>query len=298
MTKPPILPNSLSASSFKLAAVTPIASNREFAFTPQDFERVKKLIYDYAGIALNDSKHDMVYGRLAKRLRAQRLTTFQEYLTLLERGNEAEWEAFINSLTTNLTSFFRESHHFPVLLDHLRANKAQGTLNIWCSAASTGEEPWSLAITAMEAFDSLKPPVKIISTDLDTSVLRTAEMGIYGADKVDKLTPTQLSRFFIKRADGQFEVKPELRALMTFRRQNLIDPNWSVRGPFDAIFCRNVMIYFDRPTQLKILERFAPLLRPNGLLFVGHSENLYHAAHLFKLRGKTVYERATSASST
>ncbi|SFZ79517.1 CheR family methyltransferase [Chitinimonas taiwanensis] len=264
-------------------------ANREFKFTQQDFERVKKLIYDYAGIALNDSKHDMVYGRLAKRLRAHNFNTFQEYLVLLERGNEAEWEAFINSLTTNLTSFFREAHHFPVLLEHLRANKPAGTLNIWCSAASTGEEPWSLAITAAEAFDSLRPPVKIISTDLDTSVLKTAQAGVYSADKVDKLSPQQLSKFFNKRADGQFEVKAELREMMSFRRQNLIDPMWSVRGPFDAIFCRNVMIYFDRPTQLKILERFAPLLKPNGLLFVGHSENLYHAAHLFKLQGKTVY---------
>ncbi|HEY9103025.1 CheR family methyltransferase [Chitinimonas sp.] len=267
----------------------PLAS-REFKFTQQDFDRVKKLIYDYAGIALNDSKHDMVYGRLAKRLRAHNMSSFQDYLVLLEKGNEAEWEAFINSLTTNLTSFFREAHHFPVLLEHLRANRSLGTLNIWCSAASTGEEPWSLAITAAEAFDSLRPPVKIIATDLDTSVLKIAQAGVYSADKVDKLTPQQLSRFFSRRADGQYEIKPELREMMTFRRQNLIDPVWSVRGPFDAMFCRNVMIYFDRATQLKILERFAPLLRSNGLLFVGHSENLYHAAHLFKLRGKTVYE--------
>ncbi|PHV12143.1 CheR family methyltransferase [Chitinimonas sp. BJB300] len=270
-------------------AGTSSTASREFKFTQQDFERVKKLIYDYAGIALNDSKHDMVYGRLAKRLRAHNFNTFQEYLVLLERGNEAEWEAFINSLTTNLTSFFREAHHFPVLLAHLRANKSVGTLNIWCSASSTGEEPWSLAITAAEAFDSLSPPVKIISTDLDTSVLKTAQAGIYSADKVDKLSPQQLSKFFNKRSDGQFEIKSELREIMSFRRQNLIEPNWSIRGPLDAIFCRNVMIYFDRATQLKILERFAPLLRPNGLLFVGHSENLYHAVHLFKLQGKTVY---------
>lgn len=289
MTKDTRLPNSSPSTLFQLPSSTP-AGSREFKFTQQDFDRVKKLIYDYAGIALNDSKHDMVYGRLAKRLRANRLTSFEDYLALLERRNEAEWEAFINSLTTNLTSFFREAHHFPVLLDHLRANKASGTLNIWCSAASTGEEPWSLAITAAEAFDSLKPPVKIIATDLDTNVLQTGQIGIYSADKVDKLTPQQLMRFFTKRPDGQYEIKPELRDMMTFRRQNLIDPNWSVRGPFDAIFCRNVMIYFDRATQLKILDRFAPLLRPNGLLFVGHSENLYHASHLFKLRGKTVYE--------
>lgn len=263
---------------------------REFKFTQQDFERIKKLIYDYAGIALNDSKHDMVYGRLAKRLRAHGFTTFQEYLSLLERGNDTEWEAFINSLTTNLTSFFREAHHFPVLLEHLRANRPLGTLNIWCSASSTGEEPYSIAITAAEAFDSNRPPVRIIATDLDTNVLKTAQDGIYGAEKVDKLTPVQLQRHFNRRADGHYEVKQELKDLITFRRLNLIDPVWPLRGPFDAIFCRNVMIYFDRPTQLRILERYVPLLRPNGLLFVGHSENLYHATHLFKLRGKTVYE--------
>jgi len=285
-------PPSHTTARLLMPNTTVPAPTREFKFTAQDFERVKKLIYEYAGISLNDSKHDMVYGRLAKRLRAHNLTTFQEYLQLLEKGNAAEWEAFINSLTTNLTSFFREAHHFPVLLEHLRANKGGGTLNIWCAASSTGEEPWSLAITAAEAFDSLKPPVRIIATDLDTNVLKTAQAGVYGAEKVDKLPAAQLSRFFTKRSDGQYEIKAELRDMLSFRRLNLIEPMWSVRPPMDAIFCRNVMIYFDRPTQLKILERFAPLLKPNGLLFVGHSENLYHAAHLFTLRGKTVYELA------
>lgn len=264
---------------------------REFAFTQQDFERIKQMIYDYAGIALNDSKQDMVYGRLAKRLRANNLSSFESYLALLSRGNAVEWEAFINSLTTNLTSFFRESHHFAILQEQIRASRGGGAFNIWCSASSTGEEPYSLAITAIEAYESPRPPVTIVATDLDTNVLRTAQAGIYGADKMDKLSPQQLSRFFSKRSDGQFEVKDELRNLISFTRLNLIDSHWPVRGPFDAQFCRNVMIYFDRPTQLKILERFAPLLRPNGLLYVGHSENLYHAAHLFKLRGKTVYER-------
>ncbi len=271
-------------------SIPPVPASREFKFTQQDFERVRKLVYDYAGIALNDSKHDMVYGRLAKRLRAHNMTTFNDYLALLEKGNEAEWEAFINSLTTNLTSFFREAHHFPVLAEHLKANKHVGVQTIWCSASSTGEEPYTLALTAIEALDSMRPPVKIIATDLDTSVLRTAQAGIYSPDKVDKLTPAQLQKYFNRLPDGQFEVKQEIKELITFRRVNLIDPVWPLRGPIDAIFCRNVMIYFDRATQLKILERYAPLMRPNGLLFVGHSENLYHAAHVFRLRGKTVYE--------
>lgn len=265
-------------------------SAREFSFTQQDFDKVRKLIYDYAGIALTPAKQDMVYGRLAKRLRHHKLNNFNDYLAMLERGNKAEWEAFINSLTTNLTSFFREAHHFEALLLHLKSKPAGSTVNIWCSAASTGEEPYSLAITACEAYDTLKPPVRIIATDIDTQVLRHGEIGIYPADVCEKLGPQRLSRFFTRLPDGQYQAKPELRSLISFQQLNLIAPNWVVRDNYDAIFCRNVMIYFDRETQLKILERFAPKLKPDGLLFVGHSENLYHAPHLFKLRGKTVYE--------
>ncbi|SFN70295.1 chemotaxis protein methyltransferase CheR [Formivibrio citricus] len=269
--------------------LTPTPS-REFHFTEQDFEKVRKLIYDYAGIALSPTKHDMVYGRLARRLRALGLTTFQQYLQILERGDSKEFELFTNSLTTNLTSLFRESHHFDVLRQHLQEHKSQGLFSIWCAASSTGEEPYSIAITACEAFDSLRPPVKIIATDLDTNVLETAKTAIYSGEEVQKLTPARVQRFFNKLPDGRYQVKQELRDMIVFRRLNLIEPNWMIRGPFDSIFCRNVMIYFDKPTQLKILQRFAPLLRGNGLLFVGHSENLYHANDLFKLKGKTVYE--------
>jgi len=266
------------------------SSAREFHFTEQDFEKIRKMIYDYAGIALSPAKHDMVYGRLARRLRAHGLKTFNEYLHLLERGDSKEFELFTNSLTTNLTSFFRESHHFPALAEHLRAQRANGLLNIWCSASSTGEEPYSLAITACEAFDSLRPPVKIIATDLDTNVLATAQKGVYPGEEVQKLAPVRVQRFFEKMPDGAYRARQELRDMIVFRKLNLVEPNWLVRGPFDAIFCRNVMIYFDKPTQLKILQRFAPLLRANGLLFVGHSEHLYHASDLFKLKGKTIYE--------
>lgn len=272
-------------------------SSREFHFTEQDFEKVRKLIYDYAGIALSPTKHDMVYGRLARRLRALGLTTFQQYLQILERGDSKEFELFTNSLTTNLTSFFRESHHFDVLRQHLQEHKAQGLHSIWCSASSTGEEPYSIAITACETFDSLRPPVKIIATDLDTNVLETARNGIYSGEEVLKQTPTRVQRYFNKLPDGRYQLKQELRDMIVFRRLNLIEANWMIRGPFDSIFCRNVMIYFDKPTQLKILQRFAPLLRGNGLLFVGHSENLYHANDLFKLKGKTVYELVNQPAS-
>ncbi|WP_283149148.1 CheR family methyltransferase [Silvimonas soli] len=269
---------------------------REFAFTEQDFEKVRVMIYNYAGIALTPAKHDMVYGRLARRLRALGLRTFNEYLQVLDRGDSKEFELFANSLTTNLTSFFRESHHFPMLADHLKAQRSSGVLNLWCSASSTGEEAYSMAITACEAFDSLRPPVHIIATDLDTGVLETAKQGIYGADEVEKLEGQRAKRYFEKQSDGRYRVRQELRDMIVYRKVNLMEPNWPIRGPLDAIFCRNVMIYFDKPTQLKVLQRFAPLLKPDGLLFVGHSENLYHAADIFKLRNKTVYERVISGA--
>ena len=268
---------------------------REFVFTVADFERVRKLIYEHAGIALSAAKQDMVYSRLARRLRETRLKSFGEYLALLERGDKAEWEKFVNSLTTNLTSFFREPHHFPVLAEHLRKLQGRSSIKIWCCAASTGEEPYSIAMTVVETFNSFNVPVSIFASDLDTSVLATAERGSYARDRVDKLSPERLSRFFVKGAgsqEGFYTARPELRRLITFQRINLLEPVWSVRGPLDVIFCRNVMIYFDKPTQYKILKRFAPLLNDSGLLFAGHSESFLHAAEFFRSQGKTVYELA------
>ncbi len=272
-----------------------VGRDREFVFTAKDFERVRKLIYDHAGISLNDSKQDMVYSRLARRLRATGINNFNDYLALLESNNKAEWEAFSNSLTTNLTSFFREPHHFPLLADHVLKQKGRQHISLWCSASSTGEEPYSMAMTAIDAFGSFTPPVTILATDIDTNVLAKAEEGVYPMERVEKLSADVIKRFFLKGAgaqSGYVRVRPELRAMITFRQVNLLDSTWPVRGPLDAIFCRNVMIYFDKETQLKILQRFEPLLQPDGLLFAGHSESFHHAAHLFRLRGKTVYERA------
>ncbi|MBM3115316.1 CheR family methyltransferase [Jeongeupia naejangsanensis] len=270
--------------------------SREFPFSTQDFDKIRKMIYDYAGIALAPGKEDMVYGRLARRLRALGLSSFGDYLHRIESGDTREFELFTNSLTTNLTSFFREAHHFPALIDQLRAQRERsGTLQLWCSASSTGEEAWSMAISACEAFDTLTPPVQIVATDLDTNVLETGRTGIYSADDVEKLDPARVRRFFVRQPDGKYQIRSELKSLVTFRQLNLIAPSWHVRGPFDAIFCRNVMIYFDKPTQARILQRFAPLLKREGLLFVGHSENLYHSADLFKLRGKTIYQLASAS---
>ena len=271
---------------------------REFVFTLADFERVRKLIYEHAGISLSTAKQDMVYSRLARRLRETRLKSFGEYLALLERGDKGEWEKFVNSLTTNLTSFFREPHHFPILAEQLKKLQVKPSIKIWCCASSTGEEPYSIAMTVVETFNSFNVPVSILATDLDTNVLATAATGTYARDRVERLSPERLNRFFAKvpaSQDGAFAVRPELRRLITFQRLNLLEPNWSVRGPLDALFCRNVMIYFDKPTQYKILKRFAPLMDNGGLLFAGHSESFLHAADLFRSQGKTVYELATRA---
>jgi chemotaxis protein methyltransferase CheR len=270
--------------------------DREFAFTEKDFKRVCQLIYEYAGISLKPSKQDMVYSRLARRLRANGISSFRDYLALLENDDGIEWEAFVNSLTTNLTSFFREPHHFPLLANHVLKQKGQHTICLWCSAASTGEEPYSIAMTMVDAFGSFTPPVSIVATDVDTNVLAKAEMGVYPAERIEKLDAGMVKRFFLKGTGAQsgfVRVRPELRAMITFRPLNLLGDNWPIRGPLDAIFCRNVMIYFDKATQLKILQKFTPLLRPDGLLFAGHSENFHNAMHLFRLRGKTVYELVT-----
>jgi chemotaxis protein methyltransferase CheR len=283
-----------------MPAVPPPASTtsvREFEFTERDFENVRKLIHQRAGISLSPQKMDMVYSRLARRLRATGLSRFDDYLQLLQRpGADAEWEAFTNALTTNLTSFFREAHHFPMLAEHLKARRGR-KLTIWCCAASTGEEPYTLAMTAVEAFESYEPPVTILATDLDTNVLRKGEAGVYPSERIERISPERIRRFFLRGTgsqDGQVKVRPELRRLITFRPLNLLDPAWPVRGPFDAIFCRNVMIYFDKPTQAGILRRFAPLMQPDGLLFVGHSESLFHVADTFRLLGKTVYEKTAT----
>jgi len=275
-----------------------VKEGREFHFTKKDFDRVSKLIYDHAGISLSDSKQELVYSRLSRRLRATGINNFAEYLALLESDNEAEWEQFANSLTTNLTSFFREAHHFPVLAEHLRAMRGKHPISLWCSAASTGEEAYTMAMTVLDTLGRDASQVTIVATDIDTKVLATARAGVYPEERIEKLPADVVKRFFLRGTgaqEGMVRVRQELRDMVTFRQLNLLDNNWSVRAPLDVIFCRNVMIYFDKQTQLTILKRFAPLLRNNGLLFAGHSESFHHADEYFKLRGKTVYELAPKA---
>lgn len=273
-------------------------SAKIFTFTPRDFSRVRALIYRQAGISLSESKQEMVYSRLARRLRVKGMNSFEAYLDALESGRDPdEWEAFTNALTTNLTSFFREAHHFPILAAHARATTAP--FSVWCSASSTGEEPYSIAMTLCEAFNTLTPPVTIVATDIDTNVLESAAQGIYTLDRLDKMPESRARRFFLKGKGGQtgmVRVRPELRQLISFKPLNLLAGNWPISGPFDAIFCRNVMIYFDKPTQSKILARFVPLMKPQALLFAGHSENFMYVSEFLKLRGKTVYELDSNAS--
>ncbi len=268
---------------------------KEFAFTTQDFDRVRALIYKRAGISLAVGKQEMVYSRLARRLRARAMTSFTTYLEALEAGRMPdEWEAFTNALTTNLTSFFREAHHFPLLAEHVK--KVKTPITIWCSASSTGEEPYSIAMTLCEAFGTLTPPAQIIATDIDTNVLATAANGVYAINRLDKMSPERAKRFFLRGKgdqEGMVRVRQELRQMITFKPLNLLADGWPLTGQFDVIFCRNVMIYFDKETQRKILARFVPLMKPDGLLFAGHSENFLYVSDALKLRGKTVYELAS-----
>ena len=271
------------------------AGTREFNFSAADFQRISKLIYQYAGISLSPVKQDMVYSRLARRLRATGKNSFADYLDALEKDRGDEWERFVNSLTTNLTSFFREPHHFPIFADHLQKIGTRRPIRVWCSAASTGEEPYSIAITVAETFGTNASHVSIFASDLDTNVLATAEKGVYPIERVEKLSPDRLRRFFLRGTgsqDGFVAVRPEIRRMVQFQRINLLDASYAVKGPIDVIFCRNVMIYFDKPTQYKILSRFAPMMQADGLMFAGHSESFLHAADLFKSLGKTVYALA------
>ena len=265
---------------------------KEFDFTKSDFERVRSMIYKRAGIALADSKHEMVYSRIARRLRANGITSFLTYLDALEAGRLGdEWEAFTNALTTNLTSFFREAHHFPLLAEHVK--QSCEPIAIWCSASSTGEEAYSIAMTLCEAFGSMTPEATILATDIDTNVLATGANGVYPMERLDKMAPERAKRFFLRgkgEQEGMVRVRPELRKMISFKQINLLADSWPIAGLFDVIFCRNVMIYFDKATQRKILARFAPLMKPDGLLFAGHSENFQYVSESFKLRGKTVYE--------
>jgi len=263
----------------------------------RDFQRICRLIEHHAGISLGQSKHTMVYARLSRRLRALGFKRFVDYLDWLESGKEPdEWQAFINALTTNLTAFFREPHHFQHLRQQLQTRQASASrpLKLWSCATSTGEEAWSMAITACETFASLNPPVRIVATDVNTHVLTVARSGIYSQERLQGLDESVLQRYFLRGNNAQkgyYRVRPTLQALVEFRPLNLLTSRFSVTGPFAALFCRNVMIYFDKATQRNVLSQLLAHMDEHSLLYTGHAENYLHAADLIMPCGRNIYKR-------
>lgn len=281
------------ASAVPRAAGAATDARSEFLWSDADFVRVQTLIHQRAGIHLHNGKHAMVYSRLSRRLRETGHGSFRAYLAWLEQHDGDEWQEFINALTTNLTAFFREQHHFEILSGHLKAQPVSAPWRLWCSAASTGEEAYSILMTTLETLGAAAD-VRLVASDIDTRVLASAAQGIYRQDSAKALTPERLQRFFLRGKGanaGMVRMRSELRHAIEFMPVNLVQDDWPFREPFDVIFCRNVMIYFDAQTQRQVLERMHRVLQPGGLLFVGHAENFSDSADLFTLRGKTVYER-------
>ena len=274
--------------------------DREFIFTDKDFKVLSELVYRHTGISLSPAKKELVYSRLTRRLRKLYLRTFKSYCQLLKSDSSGEELVhFINAVTTNLTSFFRESHHFDFLckkwLPELAAHKPKPSrLRLWSAGCSTGEEPYSIAMCIKETFPIHNDfDIKILATDLDSSVLEKAISGIYSWDKISTIMPHRQKKWFNKGSSlnsGFVQVKPELQKLITFRQLNLMH-EWPMNGPFEGIFCRNVIIYFDKATQKILIDRFANILATGGYLFLGHSESLFKVSNRFKLVGQTIYQK-------
>jgi len=273
---------------------------REFVYTRKDFERLCQLVDRHTGIQLASGKEDMLYGRLSRRLRKVGLDSFKAYIQLLEEDETGdEFGEFINSVTTNLTSFFREAHHFDylkktLLPELMQRNQASRRIRIWSAGSSTGEEPYSIAMTVAETM----PPgwdVKILATDLDTDVLLHGERGMYDETRIEGLSKAVVQRWFVKSKShpGKVRVKSELQDLIYFRQLNLLK-SWPMKGPIDIIFCRNVIIYFDMPTKQKLMDRYADMLVDGGHLFLGHSEAMNNMSNRFSLDGKSVYSKLDS----
>lgn len=271
---------------------------REFSFSDKDFAYLRNLVATHTGISLSDAKRDLVYGRLSRRLRQLGLLRFDEYCRLLDEGDGNELDNFVNAITTNLTSFFREPHHFEYMtgtaVPKLAAARQQRRLRIWSAGCSTGEEPYTLALALKEVMPSLDGwDVRILATDLDTNVVNTAKQGIYREERIEGLSRSRKQRWF-KSGRGEYNgwvrVSRDLQDMITFKPLNLMN-EWPMLGPFDIIFCRNVVIYFDKETQRKLFTRYADMLAEDGYLFIGHSETLYKVSDRFELIGKTIYRK-------
>ncbi len=270
-----------------------IFGETEFEYDLKHFKEVQKRFFSLTGITLSDSKDAMVYSRLARRVRKLGMKSFSQYLDVLNSDNE-EQIAFINALTTNLTSFFREAHHFELLKQKLKSSDKP--VSIWCAACSTGEEAYSIAITAIEARGDKKPNVRIIASDIDSDVLAHAKAGIYDINRIEGLPIALKKRFFYKGTgpqSGKVKVLPELSALIEFKKINLIESFWPIEAQQDFIFCRNVMIYFNKDTQKQVISRLINKLNPGGLYFAGHSESFSTMPNGIKSIGRTTYQKVT-----
>jgi chemotaxis protein methyltransferase CheR len=278
--------------------VSTVPVEHEFEFTDSEFKRLRELVHARTGIALSDNKRELVYGRLARRLRKLKLASFAEYCQLVERSDSEELQELTNAITTNLTSFFREGYHFEQLaaeaLPQIESKRsAARRLRIWSAACSTGEEPYSLAVVLRETLGHLSNwDIKLLATDIDSKVVSTAAEGVYAAERFKGVSSERVRNWFsqVPGRPGFFAASDQLKAFITFRRLNLLEP-WPMKGPFDVIFCRNVVIYFDKATQRKLFDRMADMQEPGGWLFIGHSENLHNVTRRYKLVGRTVYRR-------
>lgn len=271
---------------------------REFAFGEDDFQALRTLVKQETGINLTDAKRELVYARVARRLRALNLKSFRQYRRLLKGDGGAELVQLCNAITTNLTAFFREPHHFEylrtqVLGPMVAAPPPQRRLRVWSAGCSTGEEPYSIAMTILEAVpDVQRWDIRILATDLDSNVLEHARRGVYTADRLRYLGAAPRERFFRRVDDAQrsYEVGPELRRLVTIKSLNLMNA-FPMKGPLDIIFCRNTIIYFDKETQRHLFARLSRLQSPGQLLFLGHSETLFRTCDAYSLVGRTIYRR-------
>lgn len=270
---------------------------REFKFTREDFNFLRNLSKEHSGIQVPDGKFDMFYSRLSKRVRVLGFTNFKDYCRYLNDHPEQEFTEFINAITTNLTFFFRENHHFDYLRDHvipeiLVRNKHTRQIKVWSAGCSTGEEPYSIAMTLLENVPA-DWTIRILATDLDTNVLHIAAQGIYAIDRVQGISETRLKQWFMRDKAAnpvRVRVKPQLQRLIRFNQLNLME-DWPMRGQFDFIFCRNVLIYFDRETKALLAKKYAKLLADKAWLFIGHSESLHQLSSEFGLVGNTIYKK-------
>lgn len=275
-------------------AVPLLGEDKEFLMTGRDFDEIAALAYKHTGIVLGRHKANMVYGRIARRLRQLHMATFREYLSYLNDNFAKESTDFINLITTNLTSFYREAHHFEFLKSTAFPELKQKTekrIRIWSSGCSIGQEAYTVAFTLVEAGFPASWDIKILATDLDSNVVETGRNGVYPIDHVASISDAKIEKYFQKSKDGkQVKVRDNIINMVHFKRLNLLE-SWPMQGLFDVIFCRNVVIYFDRETQKKLFDRYADYLPVGGYLIIGHSESINGLSDRFEPVGNTIYRK-------